>query len=129
MLAICMVSSGACAKNWAARCTKTDKGPYEVAWHSDVADQGSIEAPWSLGKIFVIPEDKPSYFVVANKELGWGNSKLISKAELTNGREMILNLETDAIPLADRKGSFIEILSPSGEIIGGPDYCTVTRIW
>ncbi len=129
-LAICMVAGGAHAKNWSANCLgKVNNETYEVAWHSDVADEGSIEVPWSLGKIFVIPKDKPSYSVVANKELGCGNSSLTSKAEFTNGREIILNLETDAIPLADRKGSFIEILSPSREVIGGPDYCTVTRIW
>jgi hypothetical protein len=115
MLAVCMVVTGAYAKNWSANCIgKVNSEAYEIAWHSDVLDRGAIETPWPGGKIFVIPKDKPPYSVSANKELGWGSWKLAATAELANGRELILNLETDAMPLANRKGSFIEILSPSG---------------
>jgi hypothetical protein len=61
-------------------------------------------------------------------ENGWGNYKLVASAEIQGGRVMELNLDNNALPQVSPKGSYIEVLSPSGDVLT-QDACVVTKVW
>jgi hypothetical protein len=57
-----------------------------------------------------------------------GNYRLVAIAEIQGGLVMALNLENDSLPQTSPKGSYVEVLSPSGDLLT-QDACVVTKVW
>jgi hypothetical protein len=117
--ALLALTGAAHAANWSADCVGSHNGEhYKIAWHL----VGSVTS------FYIMPANKPAFTVPLVMENGWGDYKLVASAEIQGGRVMELNLENNALWQVSPKGSYIEVLSPSGDVLT-QDVCVVTRIW